>query len=95
MKMKISRVVATVLIATAACAGGEKKVDTTAASITPPADDRATAAAKIANAIAANPAGADSILTANGHTRDSFQQLMYEIAADSVMSATYTAAKAQ
>lgn len=55
--------------------------------------ERARAAASIANAMAANPAAADSILTAGGHTRESFEALMYEIAADSVMSAAYAAAK--
>ena len=51
-------------------------------------------AAAIANAIAANPAGADSILRANNHTPESFDQLMFRIAGDSAMSATYAAAKA-
>lgn len=64
-----------------------------------PAGDSATAvdpvvsAATTAKAIEANPAGADSILKAAGHTRESFQALMYEIAADSTKSATYAAAK--
>ena len=52
----------------------------------------ATAAA-IANAIAAKPAAADSILKANGHTRDSFEALMYDIASDSAMSVAYAAAR--
>ena len=95
MTMKYLGMGAVVVLAAVGCASGEKKVDTTAAAVAPAADDRATAAAKIANAIAANPAGADSILSANGYTRDSFQQLMYDIAADSAMSATYAAAKTQ
>jgi hypothetical protein len=50
-------------------------------------------AAATAKAIEAKPAAADSILTAAGYTRDSFQKLMYEIAADSAKSAAYAAAK--
>jgi hypothetical protein len=57
------------------------------------AADRATKAAAIANAVAAKPAAVDSILKANGHTSDSFQTLMYEIASDSAMSVAYAAAK--
>jgi hypothetical protein len=84
------------LLATAACAGGEKKSDTTVvATDAAPGSGRARTAASVANAIEANPAKADSILKAAGYTRDSFQQAMYEIAADSVMSAEYAAAKKQ
>lgn len=87
---------AVMLVAAAGCASGDKEVDTTAA-VVPAAEpeDRGTTAAKLANAIAANPAGADSILSAAGYTRDSFQQLMYEIAADSALSASYAAAKSR
>jgi hypothetical protein len=66
--------------------------DTTAAAATAPAN-RAVTAARLANAIAANRAAADSILTAAGYTRDSFNALMYEIAADSAMSVAYAGAK--
>jgi hypothetical protein len=86
------------LLAAAGCAREANDADVamsdTAATIAAPADDRARAAAMVSNAIAANPAAADSILAANGHTRDSFQQLMYDIAADSTLSATYAATKA-
>ena len=93
--------VAGVLVAVTGCAGGEKTGDSAAAAVTPtPASsastqnaDRARSAAAVANAIAARPSAADSILTAAGMTRDSFQTLMYEIAADSAMSAAYAAAK--
>ena len=92
--------VAGVLVAVAGCAGGEKTGDSAAAAVTPtPASsastntDRARTAAAVANAIAARPSAADSILTAAGMTRDTFQTLMYEIAADSAMSAAYAAAK--
>lgn len=94
--MRALLVAATVALSLAGCASDEKPADTnTAVAASATTDDRATTAAKIANAIAANPAGADSILTAAGHTRDSFQQMMYDIAADSVMSATYAAAKSR
>lgn len=94
--MKYPSVMTALLLATAACAGGEKKSDSTAvATASTPGNDRARTAASVANAIEANPAKADSILKAAGYTRDSFQQAMYEIAADSAMSADYAAAKKQ
>ena len=93
--MKYSYVAAIALIAGLGCAREERAPDTSAAAAgaTSSATDRARAAATIANAIAAKPAAADSILTANGHTRESFQRLMYDIAADSALSAVYAAAK--
>ena len=75
------------LLVLAACARTESTPDTAATA------DRATKAAAVSDAIAANPAAADSILTANGWTREQFQQEMYEIAADSAQSAAYAAAK--
>ena len=95
--MRYPSVMTALLLATVACASGEKKSDTTAAAATAagPADNRARTAASVANAIEANPAKADSILKSAGYTRDSFQQAMYEIAADSAMSADYAAAKKQ
>ena len=66
---------------------------TTAAAATASAASTPEQAAAIANAIAANPAAADSILRANGHTPDSFEQLMFRIAADSASAATYAATK--
>ena len=92
--MRYTSVLTALLLATAACASGEKKSDTTAAAAAP-GNSRARTAASVANAIEANPAKADSILGAAGYTRDSFQQAMYEIAADSAMSAEYAAAKKQ
>lgn len=53
----------------------------------------AIAAAAVANAIAAKPAASDSILKANGHTADSFEALMYDIARDSAMSVAYAGAR--
>jgi hypothetical protein len=43
--------------------------------------------------VAANPAKADSILTANSMTREQFDKMLYDIAADSVQSAAYAAAR--
>jgi hypothetical protein len=68
-------------------------IGATTAAVTPAATTSPEQAAAIANAIAVNPAGADSILKANNHTPESFDQLMYRIAADSAMSATYASAK--
>lgn len=76
--------------------GDETAADTSAtAAVTAatPAEARGQTAAALANAIAANPAAADSILRAAGHDRDSYQALMYEIAADSASSAAYAAAR--
>ena len=83
---------AAVLLIVVGCTRREKSADTAAVAATPTAD-RAQTAASVANAIAANPSAADSILRAAGYTRDSFQKLMYEIAADSAMSAEYAATK--
>ena len=94
--MRIPTITAALLLTALGCAGGERSdADTTpaaSASTASPAD-RARAAAAVAKAVEANPAGADSILQAAGYTRDSFEKTMYEIAADSVMSAAYAAAK--
>jgi hypothetical protein len=49
-------------------------------------------AVTVARAIAAAPASMDSILAANGLTRESLDSLMYVIAADSAKSAAYIAA---
>jgi hypothetical protein len=83
-----------IVLALSACARAEKPASATDAA-PPPATNRAQGAALIANAIAANPTAADSILKANGQTADGFQKLMYEIAADSVMSAEYARAKSR
>jgi hypothetical protein len=81
------------LLAAVACSGRDDRADTTAARDTTAAG-RARSAAAVANAIAAKPAAADSVLRAAGYTPEEFEQLMYDIAADSAMSAVYAAAKA-
>lgn len=88
---------AVLLLAATGCVRGESDGRDTArdssAVAGAPNTERARSAAAVADAIAANPSAADSILTAAGYTRESFQRLMYEIAADSGMSAAYASAK--
>ncbi len=90
--MRVLYVGLAALLAVSGCKGGEKGADTAVEAATPAAD-RARSAAATADAIAANPSAADSILGAAGFTRDSFDKLMFEIAADSAMSAAYAGAK--
>lgn len=98
--MRTPFIAAAVLLTTFGCARGERSdadtagdTATSTGSTAGSTADRARSAAMVANAIAANPARADSILQAAGYTRDTFQAVMYEIAADSAMSAVYAAAK--
>ena len=92
--MRYLHLAGVIALAIAGCARDEREAGTSAAATgASPSADRARAAALVANAIAANPSAADSILTAGGHTRDSFERLMFEIAADSAMSAVYASAK--
>jgi hypothetical protein len=85
----MKQLIAGLVIATAiaGCARGDTAADSSAAA------DPVIAAAATAKAIEANPAGADSILKAGGYTLESFQQLMYDIAADSTKAAAFAAAK--
>jgi len=84
---------AAVLLVLAACSRSDSSTLDTSASATSGTADRTTTAAMVANAIKANPAGADSILKANGYTADSYQREMYAIAADSQRSAAYADAR--
>ena len=79
-------IIGALLLAAVGCKSGGNASDSTAA-------DPVVKAATTAKAIEARPAAADSILTAAGYTRESFQKLMYEIAANSAKSAAYAAAK--
>jgi hypothetical protein len=72
-----------------ACVRAETAADSTATTTSDPV----ITAAATAKAIDANPARADSILNAAGHTPDSFQQLMYDIASDSTKAAAFAAAR--
>jgi len=88
--MRVLHVALAALIAATACTAGGKGAGSTAAA-TPV--ERARDAARTANAIANRPAAADSILGAAGFTRETYQQLLYDIAADSAMSAEYASIK--
>jgi hypothetical protein len=88
--MKAIYVGSLVVLSAIGCARGDGSADS--ATMAGNADP-AQRAAGVANAIAANPAGADSILTAAGFTRESFDKQLLDIAADSAMSARYAAAK--
>ncbi len=86
--------IAASLLLLAACAGGDRKLaDAQGSSAAPTGEVRAHTAAALANAVAANPSRADSILSAAGYTVESFEQMMYEIAADSAQAAAYAAAR--
>ena len=91
--MRITTLAGIAFLAVGACAKGDGTADSTSIASGTASDDPAVKAANVANAIAANQAGADSILTANGYTRESFDKQLLDIAADSAMSARYAAAK--
>lgn len=82
------------LLLTAACRTDESSEADTIATVAPAAErERAVQAAQIANAIDRAPESADSILNAAGYTPDSFERLMYDIAADSADAAAFAAAR--
>lgn len=56
-------------------------------------DPKVEQAVTVANAIAADPASADSILEEAGLDRESFEALLYEIAKDPEMSNSYAVAR--
>ena len=69
--------------------GQAQSAESTAAAPLPPDVARAV---EIARAVQANPAAADSILTAHRLTRAGLDSLVYAIAADSAKAAAYSAA---
>lgn len=77
----------------AACGGGEKKAEAPPPPPPPvavPAVDPAVAQAlDLAEAIRANPAGADQVLTAKGMTQAQLDDLMYKVAADPKLAEAY------
>lgn len=77
-----------VLLVAAACGGAKE-----APEAEPSVSADVTLALAISAALAANPASSDSVLTANGLTRDGLDSLLYRIAADSAMSAQYSAGR--
>lgn len=85
--------IAAALLTLAACGGDKPSPDAQGSASAPAGVERARAAAGVANAMATNPSRADSILAAAGYTVESFEKLMYEIAADSAQSAAYVAAR--
>ena len=95
--MSTSRLLAALLILTACAKPDASRADSAApgagASAPAASTDRVATAAAVSDAIAANPAAADSILRANNLTQEQFQQLMFDIAADSSQAARYAAAK--
>jgi hypothetical protein len=93
-RMRATIGIAAALLLLAACAGGDRPVaDTQASGGAAAGVERARAAATLANAMTANPSRADSLLSAAGYTVESFERLMYEIAADSAQAAAYAAAR--
>lgn len=88
------------LLLLGACAKSEQPesamVDSAAAMNAAPvaaaADPAVEKAVAVYRGIEANPAAAESVLTANGLTQAGLDSLMFEIAADSARSAAYTAA---
>jgi hypothetical protein len=88
-------ILAALLLATG-CGGDEQPASDTTGDLTAEAatSARAVIAAGVADAMERAPNAADSILSAAGYTRESFERLMYEIAADSAEAAAYAAARA-
>jgi hypothetical protein len=77
----------TALLLAAACGRSEGSAAGGTSDMT--AVDRAVA---VARGIRAHPTAADSILAAHDLTRDGFDALMYDIAADSALARAYTEA---
>lgn len=79
--------IGTALFLAATCSRPEERATGGASDMTPV--DHAVA---VARAIRAQPTAADSILAAHDLTRDAFDALMYDIAADSALARAYTEA---
>jgi hypothetical protein len=83
----------------AACSGGTggdqpaEEPAATPAETAPMLPPDVQLAVNVERALLAAPASADSILTANGLTRDGLDSLMYAIARDSAKAAAYSAAR--
>lgn len=88
---RLASIAAIVLLA--ACAKADRTEGDTSMATAAAPDNADAKAASVSDAIASNPAAADSILTANGYTRESFERELFAIAADSSRSAAYAAAK--
>lgn len=84
---------AIVLLLAAACSRADTPAADTSSRPAQQTGDANAKAAAVSDAIAANPAAADSILKANGYTPESLERELYDIAADSSRSAAYAAVK--
>lgn len=71
----------------AAAEGGEEAVEAD------PLDPKVEKAVGLANEISAAPENADAILAGAGMDRESFEQLLYEIAKDPELSKSYAVAR--
>lgn len=84
------------LLLVGACGKAEQADDAmaetaaTMAPAAPAADPGVEQAVAVYRGLQANPAAAESVLTANGLTAASLDSLMYEIASDSARAAAYT-----
>lgn len=85
----MKKLILSALLVTAAACGGSS--DTAPPAEMASAPDDVTMAIAISNAISANPSAADSALLANSLTREGLDSLLFRIAADSALSARYTA----
>jgi hypothetical protein len=74
----------------AACTGEKQESPDQPGAAVP---EKAARAARIADAIAAEPDRADAILEENGLSREEFEALLYEIAEDEALSQAYQAAR--
>lgn len=91
------------LLLVAAACGQARATDQTAGQTAEPtantigvtsailSEDLVITAAKLTRAINRLPLKADSVLTANSYTPDTFEHLLHAIAADSAKSASYAA----
>ena len=79
-----------VLVLAAGCGGPGEAPSGAAAGA--PTQSEVDPAVAVAQAVRANPAAADSILAAHGLTRDGFDSLMYDVAADAQRAQAYAEA---
>lgn len=88
-------VLVAVAVAISACSkeAGEDAAQAEMAAAESVAPEWMTTLATIANAVERQPLGADSILQAHGMTRAAFDSLIYEVAADSALTAQFEQAR--
>jgi hypothetical protein len=71
------------------CAGPEQAQPASSGAQTKPGPEKVELAAEIAREIQKAPGDADAILEKHGTTREEFEELLYEIAADPELSRAY------